>query len=180
MEKIETLIYLFVLQLALAASLLRSPGTPSHTLELKINSFYLGRGSNGFLIWRKYKNNGWARRQRTGGRADPRRVPGREAERATRPLPAPRERGQSESSQGLLWTSPPRATPRLWASASVAAPPLGAYRHPLAGFVSGLIPSSVLGFGAAPLSRASVSSSAARGQESPPPAPLSFSQCCRA
>ena len=69
MEKIETLIYLFVLQLALAASLLCSPGTPSHTLELKINSFYLGRGSNGFLIWRKYRNNGQAGRQETGGEA---------------------------------------------------------------------------------------------------------------
>lgn len=67
--------------------------------------------------------------------------------------------------------APPRATPRLWASASVAAPALGVYQHPLADFVSGLIPNSVLGFGAAPLSRASVSSSAARGQESPPPAP---------
>lgn len=48
MEKIETLIYLFVLQLALAASLLCSPETPSHTLELKINSFYLGTTTMGF------------------------------------------------------------------------------------------------------------------------------------
>ena len=55
MEKIETLIYLFVLQLAPAASLLCSLGTPSHILELKIHSFYLGRGSDGFLIWRKYQ-----------------------------------------------------------------------------------------------------------------------------
>lgn len=58
MEKIETLIYLFVLQRALAASLLCSLGIPSHTFESKINSFYLGMGSNGFLIWRKYRNNG--------------------------------------------------------------------------------------------------------------------------
>lgn len=40
MEQIETLIYLFVLQLALVASLLRSLGTPSHMLGLEINSFY--------------------------------------------------------------------------------------------------------------------------------------------
>lgn len=39
MEKIETLIYLFVLQRALAASLLCSLGIPSHTFESKINSF---------------------------------------------------------------------------------------------------------------------------------------------
>lgn len=64
MEKIETLIYLFVLQRALAASLLCSPGTPSHTFESKINSFYLGMGSDGFLIWRKYRNNGQAGHQR--------------------------------------------------------------------------------------------------------------------
>lgn len=57
MEKIETLIYLFVLQGALEASLLGSLGTPSHTFKSKSNSFYLGRGSDGFLIWRKYRNN---------------------------------------------------------------------------------------------------------------------------
>lgn len=69
MEKIETLIYLFVLQLALAASLLCSPGIPSHTLELKINSFYLGRASNGVLIWSEYRSKARARRQQTGGEA---------------------------------------------------------------------------------------------------------------
>ena len=74
MEKIETLIYLFVLQLAPAASLLHSLGTPSHILELKIHSFYLGRGRDGFLIWRKYRNNGRARSQKTGGGADQRQV----------------------------------------------------------------------------------------------------------
>lgn len=47
-EKIETLIYLFVLQLALAASSLPSPGTPSHTLESKINSFTEDRAATGF------------------------------------------------------------------------------------------------------------------------------------
>lgn len=151
MEKIETLIYLFVLQLALAASLLRSPGTPSHTLGLKINSFYLRRGSNGFLIWRKYRNNGWARRQKTRGEADPRRVPGREAERAARPLHPP-GRGDRRRVAGALGMDPPQATPPLWASASVAWLPLweSIYQHPLADFVSGLIPGSVLGFGAAP------------------------------
>lgn len=71
MEKIETLIYLFVLQLAPAASLLRSLGTPSH---IKIHSFYLGRGSDGFLIWRKYRNNGRARSQKTRGKEDQRQV----------------------------------------------------------------------------------------------------------
>ena len=74
MEKIETLIYLFVLQLAPAASLLCSLGTPSHILELKIHSFYLGRGSDGFLIWRKYRNNGQARSQKTRGKEDQRQV----------------------------------------------------------------------------------------------------------
>lgn len=69
MEKIETLIYLFVLQLALAASLLCSPGIPSHTLELKINSFYLGRASNGVLIWSEYRSKARAGRQQTGGEA---------------------------------------------------------------------------------------------------------------
>lgn len=73
-EKIETLIYLFVLQLAPAASLLHSLGTPSHVLELKIHSFYLGRGSDGFLIWRKYRNNGQARSQKTRGKEDQRQV----------------------------------------------------------------------------------------------------------
>lgn len=69
MEKIETLIYLFVLQLALAASLLCSPGIPSHTLELKINSFYLGRASNGVLICSEYRSKARAERQQTGGEA---------------------------------------------------------------------------------------------------------------
>jgi hypothetical protein len=80
-EKIETLIYLFVLQGALAASLLCSLGMLSHTFKSKSNSFYLGRGSDGFLIWRKYRNNsqpghqksrgkpGQGRHQRTAGMA---------------------------------------------------------------------------------------------------------------
>ena len=68
------MIYLFVFQLAPAASLLRSLGIPSHILELKIHSFYLGRGSNGFLIWRTHRNNGRARSQKTGGKADQRQV----------------------------------------------------------------------------------------------------------
>lgn len=116
-EKIETLIYLFVLQLALAASLLCSLGTPSHTLELKINSFYLGRGSNGFLIWRKYRNNGWARCQKAGGKSDPRPVPGRATEGATRLLPgyrpAPRAGDRPRAAEGLRDEPPTGQAPFL-------------------------------------------------------------------
>lgn len=68
MEKIETLIYLFVLQGALAASLLGSLGMPSHTFKSKSNSFYLGRGSDGFLIWRKYRNNSQPGHQKSRGK----------------------------------------------------------------------------------------------------------------
>lgn len=97
MEKIETLIYLFVLQVALVASLLCSPGTPSHTLELEINSFYPGRGSNGFLIWRKYRNNGGAGCQETRGETD--QAGAWESQRAhsssPRPWANPSETGQA-------------------------------------------------------------------------------------
>lgn len=127
-EKIETLIYLFVLQLAPAASLLCSPGTPSHTLELKIHSFYLGRGSNGFLIWRKYRNNGWTRSQKTGGEAHPRPVLG-ELQKGPRILPM----GQAQ--RGLR--DEPLTGPAPWAwlppSLDLGLPcgsSLGLHQHP--------------------------------------------------
>lgn len=109
MEKIETLIYLFVLQVALVASLLCSPGTPSHTLELKINSFYLGRGSNGFLIWRKDRNNGGAGCQETRGEAD--QAGAWESPRAHSPSPRPWA-SPSETGQAMHGHSP-LGTPAL-------------------------------------------------------------------
>lgn len=104
------MIYLFVLQVALAASLLCSLGTPSHTLELKINSFYLGRGSDGFLIWRKYRNNGRAGSQEAGGEASPGCAP--ESPRrgpwpSPKPQASPSETGPAKCGHG------PAGTPAL-------------------------------------------------------------------